>query len=129
MEINQRFLKNNSAVKWLQRTLSLFLILACAVCFLKYLGWAWVVSGGMGGDPTQAEYLRHARQWCIAWFYASLLAEGTLVTILAIQLKFDFTDLTVIPKVVIRIAAALSIAIVGTLGTMFLLNLIGKLHH
>ncbi len=129
MEFNQRLLKINLAVKWLQGTLSLFLILVCALCFLKYLGWAWVVSGGMGGDPTQAEYIRQARQWGIDWLYASLLGEGILVINLTTQLKIDITDLTGIPKTIIRIAVAIIIAIVGTLSTMFLLNSIGKLHH
>ena len=129
MEIYQRFLKNNSAVKWLQRILSLFLILACALCFLKYLGWAWLVSGGMGGNPSQFENIRLARQLGMVYFCAGLLAEGVLVANIAFLLKFDISDLTGLPKALIRIATALVIAMIGTLGMMLLLNWIGQQHH
>jgi len=129
MDIYQRLLKNNSAVKWLQRIFSLFLVLACALCFLKYLGCAWFVSGGMGGNPSQFENIRLARQLGMVYFCAGLLAEGVLVANLAFLLEFDFSDLTGLPKALIRIATALVIAMIGTLGMMFLLSWIGQQYH
>jgi hypothetical protein len=99
-----------------------------AFCLLKYLGWAWVVSGAYG-LPSQERNVAVARQWSLAYFWAALLAEGALITNLTINLRFDNTELTGIPKAVARVLSALLIAVVGTLGTVFLLGWLGKMLH
>jgi len=114
--------------RWGQLVLTILLVVVGAFCLLKYLGWAWVVSGAYG-LPSQERNVAVARQWSLAYFWAALLAEGALITNLTINLRFDNTELTGIPKAVARVLSALLIAVVGTLGTVFLLGWLGKMLH
>jgi hypothetical protein len=114
--------------RWGQLTLSLLLILIGAFCLLKYPGWAWVVSGAYG-LPSQARNVAIARQWSLAYLWAGLLAEGVLIANLTINLRFDNTELTGVPKAVARVLSALLIASVGTFGAMFLFSWLGKMLH
>ena len=61
--------------RWGQLALTIMLVLAGAFCLMKYLGWAWVVSGAYG-LPSQAGNVAVARQWSLAYFWAGLLTEG-----------------------------------------------------
>jgi hypothetical protein len=114
--------------RWGQLALTIMLVLAGAFCLMKYLGWAWVVSGAYG-LPSQARNVAVARQWSLAYFCAGLLTEGALITNLTINLRFDNTELTGVPKAVARVLSALLIAAIGTLGTVFLLSWLGKVLH
>ena len=114
--------------RWGQLALTIMLILAGAFCLMKYLGWAWVVSGAYG-LPSQARNVAVARQWSLAYFWVGLLTEGALITNLTINLRFDNTELTGVPKAVARVLSALLIAAIGTLGTVFLLSWLGKVLH
>lgn len=112
--------------RWGQLALTVLLVLIGALCLLKYLGWAWVVSGAYG-LPSQARNVAVARQWSLAYFWAGLLVEGVLIANLAINLRFDNTELTGVPKTMARVLGALVIAAIGTLGTAFLLSWVGRI--
>ena len=112
--------------RWGQLALTMMLVLAGAFCLLKYLGWAWVVSGAYG-LPSQAENVASAQRLSLIYFWAGLLAEGALVASLSVNLRLDNTELTGVPKAVARVLGALAIAVVGTLGMAFLLTWIGKM--
>jgi hypothetical protein len=58
---------------------------------------------------------------------AGLLAEGALITNLTINIRFENTELTGVPKSLARILTALAIAVVGTLGVAFLLSWFGRM--
>jgi hypothetical protein len=105
---------------WRQKTLSLLLILTSAICFLKYLGWAWVVSGNYGTSHSGLVLLAQHRS--LAYLWTGLLVEAVLVTILTVGLKFEISELTAAPKAVLRILTALAIAGIGTLSIMLLLS-------
>jgi negative regulator of sigma E activity len=104
------------------------LVLVGALCLLKYMGWAWVVSG-LYGLPSQAEKVAAAQRWSLMYFWAGLLAEAFLIASVTANLRLDNTALTGASKVVARVFGALAIAVVGTLGTAFLLTWVGKLLH
>jgi hypothetical protein len=118
--------ESHTPLQWRQLTLSLLLILLGAFCLLKCLGWAWVYSGNYG-LPSHAKIVLMAHQRSLAYFWAGLLVECVLVTNLTIHLKFHSTELTGAPKALIRVIAALTIAGIGTLSTMFLMSWVGKL--
>jgi hypothetical protein len=104
------------------------LVLVGALCLLKYMGWAWVVSG-LYGLPSQAEKVAAAQRWSLMYFWVGLLAEGALITNLIINLRFNNTELAGVPKAVARVLLAFLIAVIGTLGTVFLLSWLGKMLH
>jgi hypothetical protein len=108
--------------------LTILLVLIGAFCLLKYLGWAWVVSGAYG-LPSQAEKVASAQRWSLIYFWAGLLAEGSLITSLTVNLRLDNTELTGAPKAVARVLGALGIAVMGTIGTALLLTWVGKMLH
>lgn len=114
------------AFRWAQLAITILLILIGALCLLKYMGWAGVVSGQYG-LPSQAHTVAVAQRWSFVYFWAGLLAEVVLVVNLAIRLKLDTIDLEGAPKLLARGIAALVIASAGTLGVAFLLNWVGKL--
>jgi hypothetical protein len=114
--------------RWGQLALSIILMLVGAFCLLKYMGWAWLVSG-LYGLPSQAEKVAAAQRWGLMYFWAGLLVEGSLIASLAASLRLGNTELTGAPKVVARVFGAIAIAVVGTLGTAFLLTWVGKLLH
>jgi hypothetical protein len=114
--------------RWGQLALSIVLVLVGSLCLLKYMGWAWVVSG-LYGLPSQAEKVAAAQRWSMTYFWAGLLAEGALIATLTVNVRLDNTALTGASKTVARIFGALAMAVVGTLGTAFLLTLIGKVLH
>ena len=112
--------------RWSQLALSIVLVLVGALCLLKYMGWAWVVSG-LYGLPSEAEKVAAAQRWSLMYFWAGLLVEAALVVSVTVNLRLDNTALTGASKVVARVFGALAIAVVGTLGTSFLLSWVGKL--
>jgi hypothetical protein len=114
--------------RWGQLALSIVLVLVGALCLLKYMGWAWVVSG-LSGLPSEAQKVAAAQRWSLTYFWAGLFAEGSLIASLTVNLRLDNTALTGAPKTLARILGSLAIAVVGTLGTAFLLTWIGKLLH
>ena len=116
------------SLRWGQLALSIALVLVGALCLLKYMGWAWVVSG-LYGLPSQAEKVAVAQRWSLTYFWAGLLTEGALITNLAINLRFDNTQLVGVPKAVARVLSSLLIAAIGTLGTAFLLSWFGRMLH
>lgn len=109
-----------------QLALTILLVIASAICLLKYLGWAWVVSGAYG-LPSQAKNVAIARHLSLAYFWGALLAEGALIVNLAVHLKLDILDVNGVLKALARGFTALIIAAVGTVSMMFLLNCLGKL--
>lgn len=118
--------ETHELLHWRQLTLSVVLILIGALCLLKYMGWAGVVSG-LYGLPSQVHTVAIAQHWSFVYFWVGLLAEVVLIVNLAIRLKLDAIDLAGAPKLVARGVAALAIAGAGTLGLAFLLNWAGKL--
>jgi hypothetical protein len=110
---------------WRQRAVILLLILLGAFCFLKYLGWAWVYSGNYG-LPSHAGLVQAARQKSLIYFWAGFLIEAALIANLTINIRFDNTELTGVPKALARMLGALGIAAIGTLGAAFLLSWIGE---
>jgi hypothetical protein len=112
--------------RWVRLAIPVLLILIGAVCLLKYMGWAGVVSA-LNGLPSHASTVAMAARWGLVYFWGGLLAEVVLVVYLGIRLKLDAIDLEGAPKVLARGIIALAIAGVGTLGAAFLLNCIGKL--
>ena len=104
----------------------LLLILIGAFSLLKYMGWAWVVSGRYG-LPSQAHTVAVAQQWSLVNFWLGLVAEVVLIVYLVVHLKLDTIDLEGAPKLLIRGIAALAIACAGTVGVALLLNWAGKL--
>ncbi len=116
------------SVRWSLLALSIVLVLVAALCLLKYLGWAWVVSGAYG-LPSQAEKVAAAQRWSLTYFWAGLLAECALIASLAVNLRLDNTELTSVSKVVVHVLSALAIAVVGTLTTAFVLTWVGRMLH
>jgi hypothetical protein len=114
--------------RWGQLALSILLVLVGALCLLKYLGWAWLVSG-LYGLPSQAEKVAAAQRWSLMYFWAGLLVEGCLIASLSRNLRLDNMELSGAPKAVTRVFGAIAIAVVGTLVTAFLLSWVGKLLH
>jgi hypothetical protein len=112
--------------RWGQLALAIMLILVGALCLLKYLGWAGVVSG-LYGLPSQAHTVTVAQHWSLLYFWGGLLVEVVLIVNLAARLKLDAIGLEGAPKLLARGIAALAIACAGTLGMAFLLNWVGKL--
>jgi hypothetical protein len=114
------------AFRWGQVAITILLILIGALCLMKYLGWAGVVSG-LYGLPSQAHTVATAQHWSFVYFWVGLLAEAVLIVNLAVRLKLDAIDLDGALKLVARGIAALTIAGAGTLGVAFLLSWVGKL--
>jgi len=113
-------------LRWGFLILSLLLVLISALCLLKYMGWAWVVSGAYG-LPSQAGRVAVAHRWSLMYFWAGLLTGGALVASLTFNLRFDRTQLTGGPKIAVRLLVALAIAVVGTVCTAFLLSVAGRM--
>jgi len=114
------------SLRWIELTLSIVLALVGALCLLKYLGWAWVVSGAYG-LPSQAEKLAVAQRRSLTYLGAGLLAEVALIASLTANLRLGNSALTGAPKAVARILGAFAIAIVGTLVMALLLTWIGRM--
>jgi phosphoglycerol transferase MdoB-like AlkP superfamily enzyme len=114
--------------RWGQLAITMLLVLIGALCMLKYLGCASVVSGYYG-LPSQAEKVASAQRWGLMFFWAWLLDECILITNLIINLRFDNTELSGLPKAVARVLSALLIAAIGTMGTAFLLSSVGRMLH
>jgi len=118
--------ETHEPLRWGFLILSLLLVLVSALCLLKYMGWAWVVSGAYGLS-SQAERVAVAQRWSLIYFWAGLLTEGALVASLTFNLRFDRTQLTGAPKTAVRLLVASGIAVVGTLCTAFLLSVAGRM--
>ncbi len=123
---NSGGLRGRRSLQWRQLALSLVLILLGAVCLLKYLGWAWMFSGNYG-LPSHAKTVLAARQWSLTYFGAGLLVEAALIANLTISLRFDNTELTGLLKILVRVLSAVGLAVIGTLGTAFLLSCVGRM--
>jgi hypothetical protein len=111
--------------RWLQITVNLLLILLGSICFLKYLGWAWVFSGNYG-LPSHAGLVLEAQQKGLIYFWAGFLVEAALIVNLTISIRFENTELAGVPKTLARVLSALGIAAIGTLGAAFILSWIGR---
>jgi hypothetical protein len=112
--------------QWVQLTVSILLLVISAFCLLKYLAWASVFSGSYGLS-SQAKVVALARTRSLAYLWAGLLAEGTLVAYLVVYFKLNISELSGMLKFWARLFVALAVAGLGTFGVAFLLDWLGKI--
>jgi hypothetical protein len=108
--------------------ISVLLAIACAVCFKKYLGWAWVYSGQYG-LPSATALVAQAGRWALIYLWIGLFAEGALIVNLIVTLRQNFFDMSGPLRVLARGTIAITIAALGTMTVALMLIAVGRMLH
>ena len=108
--------------------ISVLLVIACAVCFMKYLGWAAVYSGQFG-LPSAITLVAQAGRWSLFYLWIGLFAEGVLIANLIVTLRQNFSEMPDTLRVLARGMIAITIAALGTMTVLLMMSALGKVRH